>query len=114
VKIVLGDFDFKTGRKVVFKPIIGNWNLQDVSNDNGVRVVNFTTSKNLIVKITISPHRNINKLTWKSPDKNIYNQSGCTFIIRRWHSSLLDVQSFRRADCSLVVEKIRERLTACK
>jgi len=39
-------------------------------------------------------------------------------INRRWHSSILDVQSFRGADCDtdhwLVVAKVRERLTVSK
>ena len=34
------------------------------SNDNGVRIVNFATSKNLVVKSTMFPHRNIQKYTW--------------------------------------------------
>ena len=33
-------------------------NIQD-SNDNGVRLVNFVTSKNLVVMSTMFPHRNI-------------------------------------------------------
>ena len=39
-------------------------------------------------------------------------------IDRRWHSSILDVQSFRGANCDtdhyLVVAKVRERLTVSK
>jgi hypothetical protein len=39
-------------------------------------------------------------------------------IDRRWHSSILDVRSFRRADCVtdhyLVVAKVRERLAVNK
>jgi hypothetical protein len=48
MKIMLGDFNAKVGREDIFKPIIGNESLHEVSNDNGVRVVNFSTSKNLI------------------------------------------------------------------
>jgi hypothetical protein len=42
--------------------------LHKISNENGVRVVNFTTSKNLIAKSTMLPHRNIHKLICSSPD----------------------------------------------
>ena len=39
-------------------------------------------------------------------------------IDRRWHSSILDVQSFWRADCAtdhyLVIAKVRERLAVSK
>jgi hypothetical protein len=53
MKIVLGDFNAKVGRENIFKPTIGNESLHEISKDNGVRVVNFATSKNLIVKITM-------------------------------------------------------------
>jgi hypothetical protein len=49
---LLGDFNAKVGREDVFKPIIDNEILHGASIDNGVRVVNFATSKNLIVKST--------------------------------------------------------------
>jgi hypothetical protein len=39
-------------REDIFKPIIGNENLYEASNDNVIRVVNFATLKNLIVKST--------------------------------------------------------------
>jgi hypothetical protein len=72
-KILLGDFNAKVGREDIFKPIIGNESLHEDSNDNGVRVVNFATSKNLIVKSTF-PHRDIHKHTWTSPDGDTHNQ----------------------------------------
>jgi exonuclease III len=56
MKILLGDFNAKVGREDIFKPIIGNESLHEASNDNGVRVVNFATSKNLIVKSTTPRH----------------------------------------------------------
>jgi hypothetical protein len=50
MKTVLGDFNAKVGREDIFKPTIGNESLHGISNDNGVRVVNFATFKSLIVK----------------------------------------------------------------
>ena len=52
MKILLGDFNAKVGREDIFKPIIGEESLHQDSNDNGVRIVNFATSKNLVVKST--------------------------------------------------------------
>jgi exonuclease III len=60
-KILLGDFSAKVGREDIFKPKIGNESLHKISNDNGVRIVNFATSKNLIAKSTMFPHRNIHE-----------------------------------------------------
>jgi hypothetical protein len=48
MKILLGDFNAKVGREDIFKPTTGNENLHDINTDDGVRVVNFVTSKNLI------------------------------------------------------------------
>ena len=45
MKILLGDFNAKVGRENNFKPTIGNESLHQDSNDNGVRIVNFATSK---------------------------------------------------------------------
>jgi exonuclease III len=62
MKTLMGDFSAKVGREDIFKPVIGNETLREASIDNGVRVVNFATSKNLIVKNTF-PHRDIHKHT---------------------------------------------------
>ena len=45
------------GRENIFKQTMGNESLHQDSNDNGFRIVNFATSKNLVVKSTIFPQR---------------------------------------------------------
>ena len=118
MKILLGDFNAKVGRENIFKLTIGNESLHHNSNDNGVRIVNFATSKNLVVKSTMFPHRDIHKHTWTSPDGKTHNQIDHILIDRRRQSSILDVRSFRGADCDtdhyLVVAKVRERLAVSK
>jgi hypothetical protein len=74
MKILLRDFNAKVGREYIFKRVIGNENLHEASNDNGVRVVNFATSKNLIVKSTTFPHCDIHRHSWNSPDGITLNQ----------------------------------------
>jgi hypothetical protein len=54
MKILLGDFNAKVGRENIFKPIIGQESLHQDSNDNGVRIVNFATSKNLVERARCS------------------------------------------------------------
>ena len=49
MKILLGDFNAKVGTENIFKPIIGQESVHEDSNDNGVRIANFATSKNLVV-----------------------------------------------------------------
>jgi hypothetical protein len=47
------------------------------------------------------PHRNIHKCTWTSPDGNTHNQIDYILIDRWKHSSVLNVWSFRAADCDM-------------
>jgi hypothetical protein len=61
MKILL-DFNAKVGKEDIFEMTIGNENLHEISNDNGVIVVNFATSKNLTVESTIFPHHIIHIL----------------------------------------------------
>jgi hypothetical protein len=109
MKILLGDFNPKVGRENMFKPTIGNENLHQDSNNDGVRIVNFGTSKNIVLKSTMFTHRNIHKCTWNSPDGHTQNQIDHILIGRRRHSSIIDVRSFRGTVCDtdhyLVVEK---------
>jgi hypothetical protein len=91
IKILLGDFNAKLGREDIFTPTVGSGIVYGDSNDNGVRVVNFATSKNLLVKSTIFPYRNIHKYTWTSSDGKTHHQIDHVLIGRRWHSSILDV-----------------------
>ena len=110
IKFLL-DFNAKLGRVNIFKPTTGNKSLHQDNNDDGVRIVNFATSK-CLVKSTMFLHRNIHKYTWTS-DRKTHNRNGHILIDRKWHSILLDVRRFRRADCDtdhcLVVEKFRKR-----
>jgi len=45
MNILLRDFNAKVGIENIFKPTIGNESLHQDSNDNGVKIVNFATSK---------------------------------------------------------------------
>jgi hypothetical protein len=74
MKILLGHFNAKVSREDNFKQTIGYESLHEISKDNGFRVVNITTSKNLIVKSTAFKHCNIHKLTWTSPDGKTHIQ----------------------------------------
>ena len=62
MKILLGDLNAKVGQEDIFKQTIEKESLRKISN-NCVRFVNFATSKNLIVKSTTFPHRDIHKQT---------------------------------------------------
>jgi hypothetical protein len=95
MKILLSDFNVKVGREDIFKPTVGNEVSHEISNDNGVRLVKFATSKNLLVKSTIFPHHSIHKYSCTSPDWQTHTQIDHVLMDRRRHSSVLDVRSFR-------------------
>jgi len=84
-------FNAKVGRENIFKPTIRQESHHQDSNDNGVRIVNFTTPKNLVVKSMMFPHQNIHKYTWTSPDGKTRNHIDHVLIDKRWHLSVLDV-----------------------
>jgi hypothetical protein len=75
------DFNAKVSREAIFKPTIRNESLHEISNDNGVRLVNFATSKNLGVK-SMFPECNIHKYNWMSPDGKTHNQIGHILLDR--------------------------------
>jgi hypothetical protein len=83
MKTPLGNFNTKVGRENIFIPTIGNENLRQDSNDNDVRIVNFATSKNLVVKSTMFSHRNIHTYTWTSPGGQTHNQTDHILIDRK-------------------------------
>jgi hypothetical protein len=45
MEIMLGDFNAKVGWEDISKPTIGSESLHEISNDNGVRVINFPRPK---------------------------------------------------------------------
>jgi hypothetical protein len=62
MKILVGDFSVIVSREDIFKLMIRNKSSHEISNDSGVRVVNFATSKNsykiqrsLITAFTYTP-----------------------------------------------------------
>jgi hypothetical protein len=53
---MLRDFNAKLGREDIFKPTIWNDRLHQDNNDNGVIIVHFDTTKNLVLKSKMFPH----------------------------------------------------------
>ena len=89
MNIILGDINAKVGRGNNFKPTTGNKSIHQDSNDNGVRTVNISTSKYIVLKSTMFPHRHIHKYTWTSSDGKTHNQIDHVLIDSRWHSRII-------------------------
>ena len=98
VKMILGDLNAKIGREEVYRHVIGKESLHKDSNDNGLRLIDFASGKQMIIKSTWHPRKNINKETWISPDGVTRNQIDHVIIDRRHASDIMDVRSCRGAD----------------
>jgi len=114
-KLVLGDFNAKSGKEDVFTQIIGHHSLHDTTSDNGHRLLDFVEGRNLVVASTRFPHLNIHKGTWTSSGQTYVNQIDHIAIDARHASDILDVRTFRGAnidsDHFLVAAKVRMRIT---
>jgi hypothetical protein len=61
MKTFLECFNAKLGREGIFKPATEAESLLENSSNNGVRVVNFVISKNVIIMSVIFVHQNSRK-----------------------------------------------------
>jgi len=59
------------GREHIVKPTMENESLHQHSNDSRVRRVNLVSSKNVVLKRTMFPHRNIYKTLEPLPKARI-------------------------------------------
>jgi hypothetical protein len=71
MNILFGDINAKLGRENIFKLTVGNESLREININNGVRVVNFATSRylskvqcsHIVTYINLLGHLLMEKLT---------------------------------------------------
>ena len=71
--ITLGDFNAKLGKEQIYKEIIGRHSLHEVTNNYGLRLVQYAPTNNFKVLSTWHPRKDIHKGTWKIPGTNDAN-----------------------------------------
>ncbi|KAL4126161.1 hypothetical protein QTP88_010387 [Uroleucon formosanum] len=98
IKIIAGDLNAQVGKEQFLRPTIGQESWHSVSNDNGLRLVGFAESKNLIISSTYFPRKNIHKHTWTAPDGKTKSQIDHIIIDKRHRTSIKNVRSYRGAD----------------
>jgi hypothetical protein len=80
-----------------------------------MRLINFASSRNMVVGSTMFEHKDMHKRIWKSPDGNVFSQIDHILIDVRHCSDLRDVRSYRGSnidsDHYLIISKIRSRIS---
>jgi len=115
VKIIIVDLNAKIGQEEMHRPITGKYSLHTLYNDNGIRLINFACSKNMVLASTLFTHKDIHKMTWRYRDGQTFNQIDHLLIDARHVSNVMDVRTFREAtidsDNYLLKSKIRSRIS---
>ena len=69
----------------------------------------------MVVASTLFNHKDIHKMTWRSPDGQTYNQIDHLLIDARHVSNVMDIRTFREAnidsDHYLLISKIRSQIS---
>ena len=95
VKIIIGDLNAKIGQEEMYRPITGKYSLHTLSNDNRMRFINFACFENVVVGGTLFNHKDIHKMTWRSPDGQTFNRIHHLLIDARHLSNVTDVRTLR-------------------
>jgi hypothetical protein len=114
LKLSWGDMNAKVG-KDMRDHNIGRYSLHEVSNGNGMRLIDFAVNRNMVISSVRFPHKDIHKETWITPNGHTKNQIDHVLIDVQHASDIIDVKSCRGADCDsdhyLVKIKYRPRLS---
>ena len=118
VKLIIGDLNAQIGKETIYYPTIGKEAFHQESNGNGKRLIHFAASRNMVIGTTLFQHKDIHKITWRSPDAHHFSQIDHLLIDSRHAPHLMDVRSHRCAnvdsDHFLIVSRMRARISNAK
>ena len=117
VKLIIGDLNAQIGKETIYYPTIWKEAFHQESNGNGKRLIHFAASRNMVIGTTLFQHKDIHKITWRSPDAHHFSQID-HLIDSRHAPHLMDVRSHRCAsvdsDHFLIVSRMRARISNAK
>ena len=112
--IIMGDLNARVGSVSYNRESTLGKHGVGTMNDNGERLCDFCETNRLTVGGTLFQHKEIHKLTWKSPDGKTETQIDHIIINNKWKRSLSDVRVKRLADVGsdhhLLVAKVKLKL----
>jgi hypothetical protein len=85
----MGDANAKVGRETVHQPTIGKHSRHEITNENGLRVVDFAAGKQMAIKSTYFMHKRIHLQTWHSLNGHTFNQIDHCLIDGRYFSGVI-------------------------
>jgi hypothetical protein len=84
------------------------------TNENGLRLVEIATGRQMAIKSTYFMQKRIHFQTWHSPERHTFNQIDHCLIEGRHFSDVIDVMAWKGvnidSDHMLVVIKLRARI----
>ena len=96
--VVMGDLNAKVGNNNTKREeVMGKFGV-GVMNDNGEMLCDFCSANGFIITGTIFPHKDIHKLTWRSPDGRTVNQIEYVLVNGNIRTSISDTRVMRGAD----------------
>ena len=96
--VVVRDWNAKVGNNNTNREeVMGKFGI-GIMNDNGERLFDFCSANGFIITGTIFPHKDIHKLTWRSPDGRTVNQIDHVLVNGNMRTSILDTRVMIGAD----------------
>jgi endonuclease/exonuclease/phosphatase family metal-dependent hydrolase len=118
VKLIIGDLNAQIGKEAIYYPTIGKEAYHQENNENGKRLIHMAASRNMVIGTTLFPHKDIHKITWRSPGAHHFSQIDHLLIDSRHVSHLMNARTHRCAnvdsDHYLLVSRIRARISNAK
>jgi len=116
--IVMVDLNAKIGEgNEGWEKVMGRHGLGRM-NENREMLGTFCGNNNLVIVGSLFKHRNIQKITWTSPNARDRNQIDHIIISGRYRGSLMDTRAMRGADANsdhhMVMGKVRLKLCSTK
>jgi hypothetical protein len=116
--MVLGDSNAKVGKEKSNYRYAEKNGLHEKRNGNGYKLVQFAAATDMIIGGTIFTHKNIHKVTWRSPDGDTVNQIDHILIQKKHSFCLKDVRCKRGvnvdSDHYLVMAEIQATISMNK
>jgi len=98
IKIIFGDFNAKVGKEDIYKPTVGTESLHKVTNNTGIKMIQFTISEGFNVRSTTFPHKDIHKETGYSADGRTVHQIDHVLISNGFRCAITDIRALKGPD----------------